>query len=270
MAVCGEPLNGAKPFPEGEIAMAITPQSQIKRFGFGRIIEHQLNALVFAMLVITGLSQRFHEYKVSHWIIKTLGGVDTMRIIHRYSGILFATLIIVHIAAGIYGVIKKHWPASMMINMNDFRNAVENLKYYFGITNHPALCDRYDYKQKFEYWGVIAGGFLMIGTGLILWFPVKVARFLPGEFIPAAKAAHSNEALLAFLVIIIWHIYNSIFSPEVFPLDTAIFTGKISRERMVHEHPLELASIENVPVEEIVKHHPTVLANNNARPGEGE
>jgi hypothetical protein len=94
----------------------------------------------------------------------------------------------------------------------------------------------------------------MITTGFILWFPVEVARLLPGEVIPAAKAAHSNEALMAFLVIIIWHIYNAVFSPEVFPLDTAIFTGLISRERMVHEHPIELARIEGVPVEEIVKH----------------
>ncbi len=241
----------------------------IKRFGIGRIMEHQANALVFALLVITGLSQRFHEYKVSHWIIKTIGGVDSLRVVHRWSGTIFALLIAVHIVTGIYGIIKKRWPASMMVNTNDFLNAMQNMRYYFGITNHPALCDRYDYKQKFEYWGVIAGGFLMISTGLVLWFPVDVARFLPGEVIPAAKAAHSNEALLAFLVIIIWHIYNSIFSPEVFPLDTAIFTGKISRERMVHEHPLELARIENVPVEEIMKHHHAAPADKGSHPDEG-
>jgi len=249
--------------------MAPKHHAFIQRFGIGRIVEHQANALVFATLVITGLSQRFHEYKVSHWVIKTLGGVDTMRAIHRASGILFALLIIVHIALGIYGIIKKRWPAAMMVNVNDFLNAMENMRYYFGITNHPALCDRYDYKQKFEYWGVIAGGFLMIGTGLVLWFPVIVARFLPGEIIPAAKAAHSNEALLAFLVIVTWHIYNSIFSPEVFPLDTAIFTGKISRERMVHEHPRELARIENVPVEEVVKHHLAAPSDAGPQPGEG-
>lgn len=235
--------------------MGSSNHASIKRFGIGRIVEHQANALVFTMLVVTGLSQRFHTYKVSHWIIQVLGGVDNMRVVHRFMGLLFIILIAAHLLSGIYGVIVRRWRASMMINMNDFRNAVENLRYYFGITNHPALCDRYDYKQKFEYWGVIAGGFLMISTGLILWFPVDVARFLPGEFIPAAKAAHSNEALLAFLVIVTWHIYNSIFSPEVFPLDTAIFTGRISRERMVHEHPIELARVENVPVEDIVAHH---------------
>lgn len=227
----------------------------IKRFGIGRILEHQANALVFTILVVTGLAQRFHEYRISHWITASIGGVDAMRAVHRFSGLIFMLLIITHISVAVYGMIAKRWPASMMINGNDFRNAIENLRYYFGITAHPALCDRYDYKQKFEYWGVIAGGFLMISTGLILWFPVTVARLLPGEFIPAAKAAHSNEALLAFLVIVTWHIYNSIFSPEVFPLDTAIFTGKTSRERMLHEHPVELARIEHVTVEEIIRQH---------------
>jgi hypothetical protein len=48
---------------------------------------------------------------------------------------------------------------------------------------------------------------------------------------------------LAFLVIIVWHLYNAIFSPEVFPLDTSIFTGKISVSRMKHEHPLEYERI---------------------------
>jgi hypothetical protein len=73
----------------------------------------------------------------------------------------------------------------------------------------------------------------------MLWFPTFIVKYLPGEFIPAAKAAHTNEALLAFLVIVTWHLYNAIFSPEVFPLDTSIFTGKISVKRMKHEHPVE-------------------------------
>ncbi len=93
----------------------------------------------------------------------------------------------------------------------------------------------------------------MLTTGFVLWFPVEVTRFLPGELIPAAKTAHSMEALLAFLVIVTWHIYNAIFSPEVFPLDTTIFTGKISRDRMIHEHPNELATIEGVSVDELLK-----------------
>lgn len=235
--------------------MSTAGNDRIKRFGSGRIIEHQLNAAVFLLLVITGLSQRFHDYALAQWIIAGLGGVDTVRLIHRFTGILFTVLCVVHIVIASGGVLLKRFHPSMVITLNDFRDAIDNLKYYFGITNHPARCARYDYKQKFEYWGVVVGGMLMIGTGLVLWFPVTASRFLPGEIIPAAKAAHTNEALLAFLVIVIWHVYNSIFSPEVFPLDTAIFTGLISRERMVHEHPLELARIEGKQLDDILDHH---------------
>ena len=127
----------------------------------------------------------------------------------------------------------------MVVHKKDFQDAIDNIRYYLGLSEYGARCDRYDYKQKFEYWGVVVGGMLMIGTGLALWFPAIVTRLLPGELIPVAKAMHTNEALLAFLVIAIWHIYNAIFSPEVLPLDTVIFTGKISRARMIHEHPLE-------------------------------
>ncbi len=216
---------------------------KIRRFSTFRIFEHQMNMTAFAVLIITGLSQKFHDYGLSQWIIINLGGVDSVRLIHRYTGVCFALLTISHILVGSAGVIFRKWPASMVINKKDFTDAIENIRYYFGTTDQPARCDRYDYKQKFEYWGVVVGGLLMIATGLVLWFPTTVVTYLPGELIPAAKAAHTNEALLAFLVIVVWHLYNAIFSPEVFPLDTSIFTGKISVERMKHEHPLEYERI---------------------------
>ena len=65
---------------------------------------------------------------------------------------------------------------------------------------------------------------------------------------------HSNEALVIVVLIAVWHIYNSIFSPEVFPLDTSILTGYISRERMVREHPVELERIEGTKTDESGEH----------------
>ncbi len=212
------------------------------RFSLARRVEHHVNALLFIALVITGLSQRYHEAGWAIWVIQKLGGIDSTRLVHRYAGILFAIVIVQHLAIACYGVIFRGWQPSMVINKNDFVDALTNLKYYFGLVDEPARCDRYDYKQKFEYWGVTLGGILMVATGLILWYPVQLFRllpFLPGQFIPAAKVAHANEAMLALLVIVVWHIYNAVFSPEVFPLDTSIFTGKISLKRLQHEHPLE-------------------------------
>ena len=225
----------------------------IRRFHPLRIIEHQANAIAFIVLVVTGLSQKFHGSSWSDWAIMNLGGIDNTRLIHRYTGLLLGYLTFQHILIASYGVIAKKWMPFMVINIKDFTDAIDNLKYYFGITDSPARCDRYDYKQKFEYWGVIIGGILMALTGLTLWFPTKVFHlipFLPGQIIPAAKALHTNEALLAFLVIVIWHVYNSVFSPDVFPLDTAIFTGKISKERMIHEHPIEYERLTGVKLED--------------------
>ncbi|HEX7614487.1 MAG TPA: hypothetical protein VF554_04325, partial [Thermoanaerobaculia bacterium] len=53
--------------------------------------------------------------------------------------------------------------------------------------------------------------------------------------------------LMAFLVVITWHIYNAHLAPGIFPFDPAIFTGKISKERLRHEHRLEYARLYGEP-----------------------
>jgi len=221
-------------------------ESPVKRFSPYRIVEHWLHAVVFILLVITGISQKYHTYDLSQWLVLHLGGIDAVRIMHRAAAIILIILITEHIVVAAVGIIRLRWQASMIIQMKDFQDAIANLKYYFGIKNHPASCDRYDYKQKFDYWGVLVSNFIMIVTGLVLWFPITTSKYLYGEFIPAANVIHTNQSLLVVLIIVIWHIYNSIFSPEIFPFDTSILTGYLSKERMVREHPLELARKERV------------------------
>jgi cytochrome b subunit of formate dehydrogenase len=225
----------------------------IRRFHGARIVEHWLLIITFVSLVCTGLSQRFYYLDVSQWAIMQMGGIDTVRTIHRYAGTAFAVMVAAHVLVLTMGLGLKRWQPTMLITKKDFFDAVHNIKYYVGMENHPARCDRYDYKQKFVYWSVLGGGLLMVATGLTLWFPVAVVRWLPGEAIPTAKALHSNEALLIFLLVALWHIYDSIFSPDVFPVDKTIFTGRISRDRMLNEHPVELSRMEGVPLEELLE-----------------
>jgi hypothetical protein len=91
-----------------------------------------------------------------------------------------------------------------------------------------------------EYLAVVWGTILMGLTGFIMWNPITTTTVLPGEFIPAAKAAHGGEAILAILAIIIWHFYHV----HVRTFNKSIFNGKLTREEMRHEHPAELSSIE--------------------------
>jgi formate dehydrogenase subunit gamma len=224
---------------------------KFRRFSSWRIAEHWMLLLTFAVLVITGLSQKFYTIDISQWLIFHLGGIDRARLIHRGAGVIFSLITAVHMLTGIIGITLKNWPPSMFINKEDISDLIHNIRYYLGMEKSPAVCGRYNYRQKFEYWGVLLSGVLMMFTGLILWFPALITRFLPGEVIPAAKVLHTNQAFLMFLIIALWHIYNSIFSPEVFPMDTSMFTGYISRERMIHEHPVELESIERGPLERV-------------------
>ncbi|MBI3957849.1 MAG: hypothetical protein HY328_03490, partial [Chloroflexi bacterium] len=96
---------------------------------------------------------------------------------------------------------------------------------------------RYTFGEKVEYWAVVWGTVIMILTGFMLWNPIATSRLLPGAFIPAAKAAHGGEALLAVLSIVTWHLYNV----HVKQFNKSMFSGWLSRHEMEEEHPLELA-----------------------------
>ena len=161
-----------------------------------------------------------------------------------------AGLAVWHLGATAILAVTGKVRASIVPKKQDFFDAIVTLRFYLGFGDAPAKFDRYDYRQKFEYWGLVLGGLLMVGTGFLLLSPVLATRILPGELIPAAKVAHSNEGLMAFLVVIVWHIYNAHLNPDVFPFDTSIFTGKVTRERMHHEHPLELERLEAEEKEE--------------------
>ncbi len=233
--------------------MAVTSEKNeeiVRRFSPARVVEHWVHLVLFFMLVATGLSQRYYSFDLSQWFILYLGGIDNIRFFHRLTGVLFSLAVVAHVVAGIVGIVARKWQPSMVITKKDFTDVVHNIRYYLGLENLPAIGHRYTYKQKFEYWGILTSAFVMVFTGAILWFPVQITHVLPGEVIPAAKVMHANQALLVFLIIAIWHIYSAIFSPEVFPLDTSIITGYLSRERMLLEHPLELAERESTGVEE--------------------
>jgi formate dehydrogenase subunit gamma len=214
------------------------------RFTRWQRLEHVLVMVIFLVLALTGFPQKFHGSAWSAAVVDVLGGLERARWLHRAAGILFALLTVAHVAVAVAALAAGRARPSMVPIRKDFHDAVTTLRYYLGLSDVQARFDRFDYRQKFEYWGLLLGGAVMIVTGFVLYFPLAATRFLPGQIVPAAKVAHSSEGLMALLVVIVWHIYNAHLAPEVFPFDRSIFTGRISRERMEHEHPLELARSE--------------------------
>lgn len=219
--------------------------NEIVRFTPKQRLEHVAIMTSFTLLCLTGFPQKFHESGWAHLLVSAFGGVGGLRLVHRVTGIVFTVLVIVHLYNALRFVLQRQATFFTIVpTRQDFRDAMLTLRYYLGLTQEKAQFDRYDYRQKFEYWGMVMGGLVMVVTGFVLLYPITAARLFPAEIIPASKVAHGSEGLMAMLVVIVWHIYNAHLSPDVFPFDKSIFTGKISRERMLHEHPLELARIE--------------------------
>jgi formate dehydrogenase subunit gamma len=238
-------------------------ESYVIRFTVRQRTEHLLIMVLFLLLALTGFPQKFFESGWAQWLTMQLGGIDRARWIHRLSGILFTLVAAEHVIVGVTLAAMKRLDITMVPSKKDFWDAIVTLRYYLGVSEEQAKFDRYDYRQKFEYWGLVLGGMVMIATGFLLYFPIFFTNFLPGEVIPAAQVAHSNEGLLAFLVVLIWHIYNAHLNPDVFPMDLSIFSGKISEERMIKEHPLEQARAASVQrpaslIDSVAAHPPAV------------
>lgn len=222
-------------------------QEQFVRFSLSQRIEHLMTMISFSVLAITGIPQKYHDASWAQWIIINLGGIDSTRFIHRFFAYLFAISAIYHLGYVSYRVLLRRARPTMIPTLKDARDAVTMLRYSLGIGAEPPKFDRFDYRQKFEYWGLVFGGIIMGFTGVVLMYPMWVTQLLPGQVVAAAKEFHTNEALLALLTITIWHLYGAHFGPGRFPIDTSIFTGRISRKRMEEEHSLELERFEGGP-----------------------
>jgi cytochrome b subunit of formate dehydrogenase len=211
----------------------------VVRFSPRQRIEHLLVMLLFIVLAVTGFPQKFADNAWARTTVDLVGGIERARWLHRAAGVLFAALAAVHLSVAVFLAATRRAPLSVVPTRKDFRDAVTSLRYYLRLTDVGARFDRFDYREKFEYWGLVMGALVMSATGFVLFFPILVARYLPGELIPVAKVAHSNEGLMAFLVVLTWHVYNAHLAPGIFPFNPTIFTGRISREHLRRDHPLE-------------------------------
>lgn len=209
------------------------------RFPIARRIEHWVMMLSFTLLGLTGLPQRFPDAGLSRAILGALGGIESLRNIHHTAAIVMMLGTAWHILVMGYSVFVMRDQMSMLPTLQDAKDALQALLYNIDIAKTYPQMGRYTFEEKMEYWAFVWGAFVMGATGFVMWNPITATQYLPGEFVPAAKAAHGNEAVLAVLAIIIWHMYGV----HIKRFNKAMFNGKMTEEEMLHEHPLELADI---------------------------
>jgi len=216
---------------------------------------HFLVVTSFLLLVITGMPLKFYYTDWAKALFHVIGGAETARALHRFGAIVTFSYFGLHVLS----LISRAWkgrakirnaetgrvelksvlrvlfgPDSMMPTWQDGRDFVAHNKWFFGKGSKPQF-DRWTYWEKFDYFAVFWGVFIIGLSGLVMWFPVFFTRFLPGWLLNIALVIHSDEALLAAGFIFSIHFFNTHFRIEKFPMDTVIFSGRVSKNEMLHE-----------------------------------
>jgi cytochrome b subunit of formate dehydrogenase len=210
-----------------------------ERFPLARRIEHWVMMLSFTTLALTGLPQKFPSSPISIFFVNILGGIEALRTVHHIAAVVMMLGTAWHLLVFGYMAYVRRTRLSMLPSLQDVKDGWQALMYNLGFAKSFPQMGRYTFEEKMEYWAFVWGAIIMGATGFMMWNPITTVKFLPGEVIPAAKAAHGGEALLAVLAIIIWHMYGV----HVKRFNRSMFTGKMSEGEMLHEHPLELADI---------------------------
>ncbi len=208
----------------------------VRRFTRLEAVEHQLNLIAFFVLVFTGLALKFPD---AGWVRLTerLGMTEELRALtHRVMAVVMIAVALLHTGYLVFTRRGRRDLVGIMPVMRDVRDFVHNMSYHLGIRKDRPLFARFDYTEKAEYLALIWGTSVMILTGLILWFPTIASKYLPVWAFSVAEVVHYYEAWLAFLAILVWHLFFVIFHPEVYPINLTFMGGRTTVEHALHRH----------------------------------
>jgi cytochrome b subunit of formate dehydrogenase len=137
-------------------------------------------------------------------------------------------------------------PDSLVPNFKDALHLWQRILWFFSLGPPPKL-DRWAYWEKFDYWAVFWGMPLLAVTGLMLKYPVMTCSIMPGWILNVAALLHRAEAILACCFIFIVHFFIGHFRPSSFPMNEAMFSGRVMLKEAMEEKP---AWVERIKKEE--------------------
>jgi formate dehydrogenase subunit gamma len=236
-------MASATPIDKAHAQATTAAERRFVRFNVHQRLQHGLMALSFVALMITGWPLRMAGVGSSQAIIDLFGSLEACGLVHRIAAVTMLLACIYHIGWVLARWRRRTLSLEIVPGPQDVRDLFQNLRYFLGRRTTPPKFGRWSYIEKFDYWAVFWGIFIMAGSGTVLWFPEFFASFLPAWVITVAHVAHSDEALLAGLAIFIWHFYNVHLRRHIFPMSWVWLTGELTEEQMKHEHALEYERI---------------------------
>jgi len=203
--------------------------------------QHLLLLTSFFVLVFTGFALKYPDT----WFAQVFGMGEKLRgIIHRIAGVVLIGTSVYHVIYAVMTREGRKLVKDLAPMPYDLTDVLATMLYYLGLRKERPTYRRFNYAEKAEYWALVWGTGLMAVTGTMLWAKVWVGNLLARWWVDAATAVHFYEAILATLAIVVWHLYQVIFDPDVYPMNWAWRDGQIDVEHYEHEHGLDKDSLE--------------------------
>jgi len=227
------------PTPEWEPYAGDLDRTVVIRLTLAERVQHIVLMVSFTVLIVTGVPLLFPETP----LIRVFGGMFPVRtFLHRFAGVTLALLAAFHVLYVLFSEEGRRDFGRMAPRIRDVTDFVHYVKYQLGKVSQPPPFGKFNPFEKIEYFAVVWGSAIMVATGFMMWFFEATLRVIPKWGYDLVLLIHGYEALLAFLSIILWHLYNVHLKPGVFPLSKVWINGKVTLRDLKEHHPREYRS----------------------------
>lgn len=223
----------------------IRTERTFRRFSLSQRLEHLILLTAFTVLLLTGLPQKYRATEWSGWILSTPERLFLLQRIHHIAALALTGGVIYHLGKALALLFRRRLPGDILPTWQDVRDAGQMIAHLLFLTRKRPAFGKYDFEQKLTYWFLFFGIGIMVISGFILWFPTQISAVLPGAVIPAALLAHSNEAIIAGVFVVAWHLFHVL----ILRVNLSIFTGRLSESEMRQYHAAEFERLTGEPAD---------------------
>ncbi|HSB70521.1 MAG TPA: cytochrome b/b6 domain-containing protein [Candidatus Methylomirabilis sp.] len=213
--------------------------AEVLRFTLNERLQHALLMVSTVVLLVTGLSLLFHDVWIGRWLLWLEGGIAGRGLIHRWAAAALMGVCGYHLLYVLFTVRGHAQFMHMRPRLQDVRDLFQVIRLNLGRSSDRPACDRFDYRQKFQYYAFFLASVSMVLSGLALWFATETMAVMPKWAFDVLAVLHGQESIVIFLLLFVWHLYDVHLRPEVFPMDWSWLTGRISVEALKERHRLE-------------------------------
>lgn len=206
--------------------MSESTTDHVERFSGVQVYVHFLMAGTILILFITGSAIAFGGHV--GWIVGIIG-YENIVLIHIIAGVTLFLTLLYYLFYAITGLLTGDFPTEWIPTLETIREVITYTKHVFGRGEEPRP-GKYNWIQKSEMLVISVELVLMTVTGLLLTFPSLLLRYKPSFLVVS-----DLHLVFAFTLLmgVTFHLYDTHIL--TFPLDTAIFTGRVSLDRAQEE-----------------------------------